>query len=294
MDPSYIIEKPKEGVKGKCLVCKLLFPDDEIRLGYRETDATIQKGPWKWNHITCVPIDRWDTAEEVYGDVTEIPGVAATEGAAARVGMAHSNARASADHHAKKTADETIAQHAAKEEEASRKQAEKAKAKADKAAAKNAEKASKAAAKEAEKAAKTAGDGAAKTLDFGTLDDFEPADSRIKGKCIVVIGSIADRIKTDVKAAITAAGGHFRGNISKLTEFIVLGSCKEDQLEKAEASAAEKGIETMTGEELVKEFEAAGVTHVRAVQTAVRTLEDEEDAGVTRGGKKRRTSLAAA
>lgn len=187
MDPSYIIEKPKEGVKGKCLVCKLLFPDDEIRLGYRETDATIQKGPWKWNHITCVPIDRWDTAEEVYGDVTEIPGVAATEGAAARVGTAHSNARASADHHAKKTADETIAQHAAKEEEASRKQAEKAKAKADKAAAKNAEKASKAAAKEAEKAAKTAGDGAAKTLDFGTLDDFEPADSRIKGKCIVVI-----------------------------------------------------------------------------------------------------------
>ena len=105
MDPSYIIEKPKEGVKGKCLVCKLLFPDDEIRLGYRETDATIQKGPWKWNHITCVPIDRWDTAEQVYGDVTEIPGVAATEGAAARVGMAHSNARASADHHAKKTAD---------------------------------------------------------------------------------------------------------------------------------------------------------------------------------------------
>ena len=110
----------------------------------------------------------------------------------------------------------------------------------------------------------------------------------------MVIGSIADRIKTDVKAAITAAGGHFRGNISKLTEFIVLGSCKEDQLEKAEASAAEKGIETMTGEELVKEFEAAGVAHVRAVQTAVRTLEDEEDPGVTRGGKKRRTSLAAA
>ena len=66
------------------------------------------------------------------------------------------------------------------------------------------------------------------------------------------------------------------------------------QLEKAEASAAEKGIETMTGEELVKEFEAAGVAHVRAVQTAVRTLEVEEDAGVTRGGKKRRTSLAAA
>ena len=50
----------------------------------------------------------------------------------------------------------------------------------------------------------------------------------------------------------------------------------------------------MTGEELVKEFEAAGVAHVRAVQTAVRTLEDEEDPGVTRGGKKRRTSLAAA
>ena len=77
-EPMYIIQKPMSA-KGKCVNCKMVFPDDELRLGFRETPAAIEKGPWKWNHVTCVPVDRWDTAEDVYGEVDEIPGVATTE-----------------------------------------------------------------------------------------------------------------------------------------------------------------------------------------------------------------------
>ena len=133
----YIIQKPMSA-KGKCVHCNMVFPDDELRLGFRETPAAIEKGPWKWSHVTCVPVDRWDTAEDVYGEVDEIPGVATTEGASRTVRLAHSNARANAMRRATATAQHEAEKVAEKEREASRKAAEKAKAKAEKDAAKEA------------------------------------------------------------------------------------------------------------------------------------------------------------
>ena len=303
-DPMYIIQKPMSA-KGKCVNCKMVFPDDELRLGFRETPAAIEKGPWKWNHVTCVPVDRWDTAEDVYGEVDEIPGVATTEGASRIVRLAHSNARANAMRRANATAQHEAEKVAEKEREASRKAAEKAKAKAEKAAAKEAEKIAKAEAKAAEKGkakaekaaakqAQTAVSTAAKALDFDSPQKTADA-SRIKNKCVVLVGTLHGMSRADAKTAITAAGGHWRDTITCNTELIVLGQSKPSALEKAEETAEQKQIDTITGDELLEEFRLLGVSDVKApAKTSKKKREDGEVQGVTRGGKTRRTSLAAA
>ena len=303
-DPMYIIQKPMSA-KGKCVNCKMVFPDEELRLGFRETPAAIEKGPWKWNHVTCVPVDRWDTAEDVYGEVDEIPGVATTEGASRTVRLAHSNARANAMRRATATAQHEAEKVAEKEREASRKAAEKAKAKAEKAAAKEAEKIAKAEAKAAEKGkakaekaaakqAQTAVSTAAKALDFDSPQKTADA-SRIKNKCVVLVGTLHGMSRADANTAITAAGGHWRDSITCKTELIVLGLSKPSALEKAEETAEQKQIDTITGNELLEEFMLAGVSDVKApAKPAKKKREDGEVQGVTRGGKTRRTSLAAA
>ena len=300
----YIIQKPMSA-KGKCVNCKMVFPDDELRLGFRETPAAIEKGPWKWNHVTCVPVDRWDTAEDVYGEVDEIPGVATTENASRIVRLAHSNARANAMRRANATAQHEAEKVAEKEREASRKAAEKAKAKAEKAAAKEAEKIAKAEAKAAEKGkakaekaaakqAQTAVSTAAKALDFDSPQKTADA-SRIKNKCVVLVGTLHGMSRADAKTAITAAGGHWRDTITCNTELIVLGQSKPLALEKAEETAEQKQIDTITGDELLEEFRLLGVSDVKApAKTSKKKREDGEVQGVTRGGKTRRTSLAAA
>ena len=303
-DPMYIIQKPMSA-KGKCVNCKMVFPDDELRLGFRETPAAIEKGPWKWNHVTCVPVDRWDTAEDVYGEVDEIPGVATTENASRIVRLAHSNARANAMRRANATAQHEAEKVAEKEREASRKAAEKAKAKAEKAAAKEAEKIAKAEAKTAEKGkvkaekaaakqAQTAVSIAAKALDFDSPQKTADA-SRIKNKCVVLVGTLHGMSRADAKTAITAAGGHWRDTITCNTELIVLGQSKPSALEKAEETAEQKQIDTITGDELLEEFRLLGVSDVKApAKPSKKKREDGEVQGVTRGGKTRRTSLAAA
>ena len=303
-DPMYIIQKPMSA-KGKCVNCKMVVPDDELRLGFRETPAAIEKGPWKWNHVTCVPVDRWDTAEDVYGEVDEIPGVATTEGASRIVRLAHSNARANAMRRANATAQHEAEKVAEKEREASRKAAEKAKAKAEKAAAKEAEKIAKAEAKAAEKGkakaekaaakqAQTAVSIAAKALDFDSPQKTADA-SRIKNKCVVLVGTLHGMSRADAKTAITAAGGHWRDTITCNTELIVLGQSKPSALEKAEETAEQKQIDTITGDELLEEFRLLGVSDVKApAKTSKKKREDGEVQGVTRGGKTRTTSLAAA
>ena len=300
----YIIQKPMSA-KGKCVNCKMVFPDDELRLGFRETPAAIEKGPWKWNHVTCVPVDRWDTAEDVYGEVDEIPDVATTENASRIVRLAHSNARANAMRRANATAQHEAEKVAEKEREASRKAAEKAKAKAEKAAAKEAEKIAKAEAKAAEKGkakaekaaakqAQTAVSTAAKALDFDSPQKTADA-SRIKNKCVVLVGTLHGMSRADAKTAITAAGGHWRDTITCNTELIVLGQSKPSALEKAEETAEQKQIDTITGDELLEEFRLLGVSDVKApAKTSKKKREDGEVQGVTRGGKTRRTSLAAA
>ena len=303
-DPMYIIQKPMSA-KGKCVNCKMVFPDDELRLGFRETPAAIEKGPWKWNHVTCVPVDRWDTAEDVYGEVDEIPGVATTENASRIVRLAHSNARANAMRRANATAQHEAEKVAEKEREASRKAAEKAKAKAEKAAAKEAEKIAKAEAKAAEKGkakaekaaakqAQTAVSTAAKALDFDSPQKTADA-SRIKNKCVVLVGTLHGMSRADAKTAINPAGGHWRDTITCNTELIVLGQSKPSALEKAEETAEQKQIDTITGDELLEEFRLLGVSDVKApAKTSKKKREDGEVQGVTRGGKTRRTSLAAA
>ena len=303
-DPMYIIQKPMSA-KGKCVNCKMVVPDDELRLGFRETPAAIEKGPWKWNHVTCVPVDRWDTAEDVYGEVDEIPGVAITENASRIVRLAHSNARANAMRRANATAQHEAEKVAEKEREASRKAAEKAKAKAEKAAAKEAEKIAKAEAKAAEKGkakaekaaakqAQTAVSTAAKALDFDSPQKTADA-SRIKNKCVVLVGTLHGMSRADAKTAITAAGGHWRDTITCNTELIVLGQSKPSALEKAEETAEQKQIDTITGDELLEEFRLLGVSDVKApAKTSKKKRKDGEVQGVTRGGKTRRTSLAAA
>ena len=303
-DPMYIIQKPMSA-KGKCVNCKMVFPDDELRLGFRETPAAIEKGPWKWNHVTCVPVDRWDTAEDVYGEVDEIPGVATTENASRIVRLAHSNARANAMRRANATAQHEAEKVAEKEREASRKAAEKAKAKAEKDAAKEAEKIAKAEAKAAEKGkakaekaaakqAQTAVSTAAKALDFDSPQKTADA-SRIKNKCVVLVGTLHGMSRADAKTAITAAGGDWRDTITCNTELIVLGQSKPSALEKAEETAEQKQIDTITGDELLEEFRLLGVSDVKApAKTSKKKREDGEVQGVTRGGKTRRTSLAAA
>ena len=297
-DPMYIIQKPMSA-KGKCVNCKMVFPEDELRLGFRETPAAIEKGPWKWNHVTCVPVDRWDTAEDVYGEVDEIPGVATTEGASRIVRLAHSNARANAMRRANATAQHEAEKVAEKEREDSRKAAEKAKAKAEKAAAKEAEKVAKVAALEAKvKLAQTAVNTAAKdlvkALDFDSPQKTADA-SRIKNKCVVLVGKLHGMSRADAKTAITAAGGHWRDTITCNTELIVLGQSKPSALEKAEETAEQKQIDTITGDELLEEFRLLGVSDVKApAKTSKKKREDGEVQGVTRGGKTRRTSLAAA
>ena len=277
-DPMYIIQKPMSA-KGKCVNCKMVFPDDELRLGFRETPAAIEKGPWKWNHVTCVPVDRWDTAEDVYGEVDEIPGVATTENASRIVRLAHSNARANAMRRANATAQHEAEKVAEKEREASRKAAEKGKAKAEKAAAKQAQ---------------TAVSTAAKALDFDSPQKTADA-SRIKNKCVVLVGTLHGMSRADAKTAITAAGGHWRDTITCNTELIVLGQSKPSALEKAEETAEQKQIDTITGDELLEEFRLLGVSDVKApAKTSKKKREDGEVQGVTRGGKTRRTSLAAA
>ena len=277
-DPMYIIQKPMSA-KGKCVNCKMVFPEDELRLGFRETPAAIEKGPWKWNHVTCVPVDRWDTAEDVYGEVDEIPGVATTENASRIVRLAHSNARANAMRRANATAQHEAEKVAEKEREASRKAAEKAKAKAEKAAAKQAQ---------------TAVSTAAKALDFDSPQKTADA-SRIKNKCVVLVGTLHGMSRADAKTAITAAGGHWRDTITCNTELIVLGQSKPSALEKAEETAEQKQIDTITGDELLEEFRLLGVSDVKApAKTSKKKREDGEVQGVTRGGKTRRTSLAAA
>lgn len=304
-EPMYIIQKPMSA-KGKCVHCNMVFPDDELRLGFRETPAAIEKGPWKWSHVTCVPVDRWDTAEDVYGEVDEIPGVATTEGASRTVRLAHSNARANAMRRATATAQHEAEKVAEKEREASRKAAEKAKAKAEKDAAKEAAKIVKAEAKAAEAKAKaeakaeakvkaqTAVNTAAKALDFDSPQETAGA-SRIKNKCVVLVGTLHGMSRADAKTAITAAGGHWRDSITCKTELIVLGLSKPSALEKAEETAEQKQIDTITGNELLEEFMLAGVSDVKApAKPAKKKREDGEVQGVTRGGKTRRTSLAAA
>ena len=308
-EPMYIIQKPMSA-KGKCVHCNMVFPDDELRLGFRETPAAIEKGPWKWSHVTCVPVDRWDTAEDVYGEVDEIPGVATTEGASRTVRLAHSNARANAMRRANATAQHEAEKVAEKEREDSRKAAEKAKAKAEKAAAKEAEKIVKAEAKAAEKVAKvaaleakvklaqtavnTAAKDLVKALDFDSPQKTADA-SRIKNKCVVLVGTLHGMSRADAKTAITAAGGHWRDTITCKTELIVLGLSKPSALEKADETAEQKQIDTITGNELLEEFRLAGVSDVKApAKPAKKKREDGEVQGVTRGGKTRRTSLPAA
>ena len=297
-EPMYIIQKPMSA-KGKCVHCNMVFPDDELRLGFRETPAAIEKGPRKWNHVTCVPVDRWDTAEDVYGEVDEIPGVATTEGASRIVRLAHSNARANAMRRANATAQHEAEKVAEKEREDSRKAAEKAKAKAEKAAAKEAEKVAKVAALEAKvKLAQTAVNTAAKdlvkALDFDSPQKTADA-SRIKNKCVVLVGKLHGMSRADAKTAITAAGGHWRDTITCKTELIVLGQSKSSALEKAEKTAEQKQIDTITGDDLLEEFRLAGVSDVKApAKPAKKKREDEEVEGVTSGGKTRRTSLSAA
>ena len=297
-EPMYIIQKPMSA-KGKCVHCNMVFPDDELRLGFRETPAAIEKGPWKWSHVTCVPVDRWDTAEDVYGEVDEIPGVATTEGASRIVRLAHSNARANAMRRANATAQHEAEKVAEKEREDSRKAAEKAKAKAEKAAAKEAEKVAKVAALEAKvKLAQTAVNTAAKdlvkALDFDSPQKTADA-SRIKNKCVVLVGTLHGMSRADAKTAITAAGGHWRDTITCKTELIVLGQSKSSALEKAEKTAEQKQIDTITGDDLLEEFRLAGVSDVKApAKPAKKKREDEEVEGVTSGGKTRRTSLSAA
>lgn len=206
-------------------------------------------------------------------------------------------ANATAQHEAEKVAE--------KEREASRKAAEKAKAKAEKAAAKEAEKIAKAEAKAAEKGkakaekaaakqAQTAVSTAAKALDFDSPQKTADA-SRIKNKCVVLVGTLHGMSRADAKTAITAAGGHWRDTITCNTELIVLGQSKPSALEKAEETAEQKQIDTITGDELLEEFRLLGVSDVKApAKTSKKKREDGEVQGVTRGGKTRRTSLAAA
>ena len=206
-------------------------------------------------------------------------------------------ATATAQHEAEKVAE--------KEREASRKAAEKAKAKAEKAAAKEAEKIAKAEAKAAEKGkakaekaaakqAQTAVSTAAKALDFDSPQKTADA-SRIKNKCVVLVGTLHGMSRADAKTAITAAGGHWRDTITCKTELIVLGLSKPSALEKAEETAEQKQIDTITGNELLEEFRLAGVSDVKApAKPAKKKREEGEVQGVTRGGKTRRTSLAAA
>ena len=140
----------------------------------------------------------------------------------------------------------------------------------------------------------TAAKSLVKALDFDSPQKTADA-SRIKNKCVVLVGTLHGMSRADAKTAITAAGGHWRDTITCKTELIVLGQSKSSALEKAEKTAEQKQIDTITGDDLLEEFRLAGVSDVKApAKTAKKKREDEEVEGVTRGGKTRRTSLSAA
>ena len=146
----------------------------------------------------------------------------------------------------------------------------------------------------AQTAVNTAAKDLVKALDFDSPQKTADA-SRIKNKCVVLVGTLHGMSRADAKTAITAAGGHWRDTITCKTELIVLGLSEPSALEKADETAEQKQIDTITGNELLEEFRLAGVSDVKApAKPAKKKREDGEVQGVTRGGKTRRTSLPAA
>ena len=90
--------------------------------------------------------------------------------------------------------------------------------------------------------------------------------SRIKNKCVVLVGTLHGMSRADAKTAITAAGGHWRDTITCKTELIVLGLFKPSALEKADETAEQKQIDTITGNELSRVQARAFDAHRQARQ----------------------------